>query len=438
MSRQSQGSQASAGFLFCETMNEILKTIQEIDALKNKPRYGWVLCGIDRPESVAQHSFRLAILTWLLGRETAPKINVERAIKIALVHELPKIHESDITGDWNILPKDDRNCVKVLRKISGATVKDKIKKEADQFRREKKIMVKLLAGLKPGLKNDIYSAWLEYKQMNTREGRFVRQADKVETLLQALEYWGGRGASPVIGWWERVDEMVDSPVLLELIASIGRFFYDGKPPAGQLGFLIEVGKLKNKPCREFVSRGAKNPETVAEHAYSVAMATWLLGFGKHFNLDKAVKGALVYEMCNLYACKAVVCCEQCVKGGCREVFGREKFLKREKERIFALEYKKELLALKKLTAGLPPEFSGELVKFWDQCKRQISFAGTFVNQVFWLTTYMEALRMQQENRGFSTARLYDQMRQYIYDPALVDFLEQMEKKLLPKAAKQKK
>jgi len=412
-------------------MKEIIKTLQTIDKLKNKPRYGWVLCGIKDPESVTQHSFRLAIVTWLFGRNALPKINVDRAIKIALAHELPKVREMDISSDWNILPKNGQSCIKILRKISGTTVAEKTKKEAEQLAREKKVMDDLLAGLKAGVRRDINACWLEYKLMSTREGRFVRQADKVETLLQALEYWGAKGASPVIGWWERVDTMVDDPVLLEFIKNINQFFYDGLPAVPELAFLLEIGKMKRKPCREFVSRGAKDPETVAEHAYSVAMATWLLGSGKHFGLDKAIKGALVYEMCNLYACKAVIRCEQCVKGGCAGVFHKPRFLKREKERIFAREYKKELQALKKLTLGLPSEFSGELIKFWDQCKRQISFAGTFVNQVFWLTTYMEALQLSKENRGFSTAKLYDQMRQYIYDPALVEFLETIEKKFLP-------
>jgi putative hydrolase of HD superfamily len=411
-------------------MRSILETLEVFDKLKKKPRYGWVLCGVKNPESVAQHSFRLAIMVWLLGRDAVPKLNVERAVKIALAHELPKIKESDISSDWNILPNDGQNCMKVLKKLAGSTVADKSKREAVQLAKEKKIMQELLLELKPGLRRDVYSCWLEYKLMNTREGRFVRQADKVETLLQAMEYWGSKGASPVVGWWERTDTMVDDPVLLEFIKNIGRFFYDGLPAAPQLAFLIEIGKLKSKPCREFVSRGAVGSETLAEHAYSVALATWLLGFKRPFNLDKAIKSALVYEMCNLYACKAVVRCEQCVKGGCNGVFHKPRFLKSEKEQIFAREYKKELQALKKLTLGLPSEFGGELFKFWDQCKRQTSFAGSFVNQVFWLTTYTEALRLRKKDGIFPVSKLYDQMRQYIYDPELVGFLEAVEKKFL--------
>jgi len=418
-------------------MTEIFDALAEFDKLKDKPRYGWTLCGVKNPESVAQHSFRLAILVWLLARNAKPAINVGRAIKIALAHELPKIKETDIAADWDILPKDDLNCLKILRKMAGTKVSDKLKRETAQMAKESKVMEKLLDGQKSGLKRELYGCWLEYKKMNTREGRFVRQADKVETLLQALEYWGGKGDSPVIGWWERVDTMVDDLALLELIKNIGQFYYAGKPASPQLGFLQRIGKLKSKPCREFVSRGAANPETVAEHAYSVAMASWLLGTGRRFTLDKAIKTALIYEACNLYACKAKVSCEQCVKGGCSGVFQKPRFLKREKERIFAREYKKELLALKKLTAGLDADFCNELINYWDQCKRQITFAGTFVNQVFWLSTYMEALQLYQKDNSFPVARFYDQMRQYIYDPDLVEFLDIIEGKLLPKSERKK-
>ena len=44
-----------------------------------------------------------------------------------------------------------------------------------------------------------------------------------------------------------------------------------------LNFLIEVGKLKKLPRTGFVWLGIKNPETIAQHAFRVAILNWILG-----------------------------------------------------------------------------------------------------------------------------------------------------------------
>jgi 5'-deoxynucleotidase YfbR-like HD superfamily hydrolase len=46
-----------------DTMRAIMKVLHEVGNLKRLRRSGWQLKGVPNPESVADHSFRLAIMS---------------------------------------------------------------------------------------------------------------------------------------------------------------------------------------------------------------------------------------------------------------------------------------------------------------------------------------------------------------------------------------
>jgi putative hydrolase of HD superfamily len=55
--------------------------------LKRTPRTGWVMRNVDRPESVAEHQFRLALMAMSLADKFggAGVIDRDRAIRMCLV-----------------------------------------------------------------------------------------------------------------------------------------------------------------------------------------------------------------------------------------------------------------------------------------------------------------------------------------------------------------
>ena len=55
-------------------------------ALKRVRRRGWVLRGVTEPESVADHSFRTALLALVLARDDS--FDRGRCVAMALVHDL--------------------------------------------------------------------------------------------------------------------------------------------------------------------------------------------------------------------------------------------------------------------------------------------------------------------------------------------------------------
>lgn len=415
-------------------MEEIMDFLLKIGKLKKMPRTGFVWLGIKNPETIAQHAFRVALMNWILARKTKPKMNLEKIIKISLVHDLCEVYAGDMTPYWGLLPEDPEKRLEMLKHYIRLPKALKEKRERIKHRKERAALLKLIKGLDSKTRKEIFGYWMEYERMKSPEGRFVKQGDKVETLLQALEYWGDETDSPVVGWWEEVESLVDDPALRGFLEKIEKFFYERrKTEPSEVNFLLKIGELKRMPRKGWVLRGIKNPETIIEHAFLAAMAVWLLGRKKRLDHEKILKMSLAYEICEIYAGDATPYDKILSKGKEAEVFKRwPRFLKREKERMFLEDYRKERKALEKLTANLPQDLKRELVGLWDECKRQTTFEGTFVNQVYWLTTYLQALQYYKEDKKFPILGWYEQMRQFIYDPDLVEFLNKEEEKFLPR------
>jgi putative hydrolases of HD superfamily len=135
------------------------KFLFEMGQLKNLPRAGWLLLGIPQPESVAEHSFRVAATGITLAAMEGADIG--RTAALALMHDA---HETRI-GD---VPSVGRAYVTTAapEAITGhqtATMPDEVAK----------VFQELTA---------------EYEASDTLESRLAHDADKIETLLQAIEY----------------------------------------------------------------------------------------------------------------------------------------------------------------------------------------------------------------------------------------------------------
>lgn len=130
--------------------------------LKHLRRAGWVKNKIPKPESVAEHSFAVAVLALIL----APKVGVDsnKALKMALIHD---IGEAEI-GD-------------IITIIGSKIVSDPKIKQAQEAKAFKKIF--------KTIKGDEYiKLFEEFEENKTPEARFVKQIDKLEMALQANEY----------------------------------------------------------------------------------------------------------------------------------------------------------------------------------------------------------------------------------------------------------
>jgi len=203
-------------------MKDILNFLIEVGSLKRKPRRGWLVHQIKNSETTAEHIFRTAIIAWVLGKKK--RLNLERVIKIALAHDLCEVYSPDITPYDPLLPKDKKKIKEVLKKWPKFTNNLKIRKYNNKYKSESRALEKLTLKLSPDLKAEIKNLWLDFEKGLTKEGRFVKQVDKVENFLQGMEYWKKHGKIQHRLWIRWIKEILDDPVLLELIGTIENKF----------------------------------------------------------------------------------------------------------------------------------------------------------------------------------------------------------------------
>jgi len=157
----------------------------------------------------------MAIIAWILGSKK--KLNLERVIKMALIHDLCEVYAPDLTPYDPLLPKNSKKALEVLKKWPKFTPSLKIKKYKNKYKSELEGLNKLISKLPLSLKAEIKNLWLDFEKGLTKEGRFVKQVDKVENLLQGIEYWKKYGKIQHRLWMRWIKEIIDDPVLLEFI-----------------------------------------------------------------------------------------------------------------------------------------------------------------------------------------------------------------------------
>ena len=153
---------APRSLLAAEAFRPVLDAYVQINQLKQLYRQGWLRRGVprDRCETVAEHTAGVAWLTLLLAPET-DGLDAERALRMALIHDLGETHAGDIT------PAD------------GVS-------EADKHARERLALQAVVARLPRG--GDWLALWEEYELGRSPEARFVREVDRLEMGLQAAIY----------------------------------------------------------------------------------------------------------------------------------------------------------------------------------------------------------------------------------------------------------
>ncbi|KAL5228111.1 hypothetical protein ABZP36_016376 [Zizania latifolia] len=134
-------------------------------SLKTTKRKGWINHSIKGPESIADHMYRMSLMALIAG--DLPAVDRERCIKIAIVHDIAEAIVGDITPSDGI-PK------------------------AEKSRREQKALNEMCEVLGGGpIADEIKELWEEYENNASIEANLVKDFDKVEMILQALEYEKG-------------------------------------------------------------------------------------------------------------------------------------------------------------------------------------------------------------------------------------------------------
>lgn len=143
---------------------QILDFIKAINDLKFELRYG-VDNTIPKRDSVAAHSWRMSIITFLLAEKLDIGLNINKCMKIALIHDLPEVMVGDTPFSKVVHNPDE---------------------EISKLNREKKGMKTLCSKLPNDLNIEIYNLWEEYALGKTIEAKFVKIMDKIEAAYQSI------------------------------------------------------------------------------------------------------------------------------------------------------------------------------------------------------------------------------------------------------------
>lgn len=157
--------------------------------LKGIERQGWIEHQLENVESVADHTFMVCILAFIL----APYADCDRnkSVILSLVHDVPE----SIVGD--ITPNDSR-------------LKQKHMLEA--------VAIKVIESLISD--SNIYELWKEVELGTTSEGRFVKDLDKLEAALQSKIYENQVGNVDLSEFRARAHASLSTPFVQRLLDEI--------------------------------------------------------------------------------------------------------------------------------------------------------------------------------------------------------------------------
>ena len=186
--------------------------LHEAGHLKHTPRAGWQLAGL-RPESVAEHSYRVAVIAYVIA--TMEGANADRAATLAAFHDLPEARTGDV-------PSVGRRYVQLVDARDVA---------ADQTARLPEV-----------IRDAVRAVIGEFESRATVEAQCAKDADRLESLLQAREY-EGRGNPQARHW---VDSMVRAMVT-ESGKRLAAAALEGSPDGWWREFVIRYGRPIESP-----------------------------------------------------------------------------------------------------------------------------------------------------------------------------------------------
>lgn len=136
---------------------QLLEFLKILEQLKCNTRHSWTTSG--RQESVAEHSWRLAVMAMMIGPEF-PELDMDKVIRMCLIHDWGEAVTGDIPAF--VKTREDRE----------------VEREA----------VSCLAGqLSEPLSTEIGGLFCEMNLCESKEAKLCKALDKIETLIQHNE-----------------------------------------------------------------------------------------------------------------------------------------------------------------------------------------------------------------------------------------------------------
>lgn len=144
-------------------VDEILTFLRRSKGLESAKRYRTSLKG--EQNTVAEHSWRLALMAFVIGTECRLNLDMGHALSLATLHDLAEAQTGDIDA---------------YEQIQGGNALI-----AEKAAQEEAAMRDMTKDLSLGTK--VMVLWREYEEQTTIEAKFVKALDKIEGFLHIAE-----------------------------------------------------------------------------------------------------------------------------------------------------------------------------------------------------------------------------------------------------------
>lgn len=145
------------------TVNDLLNTLHIVEKLKDTTRHSYTSKG--RHESVAEHTFRTALMAYFM-KDEFPEANIDKVIKMCLIHDIGEA----FTGD---IPAFDKT-------------------SADE-ETEKRLLYDWVDNLPAPYNTEMMALYREMEEQQTLEAKLLKALDGLEAVIQhneaALSTW---------------------------------------------------------------------------------------------------------------------------------------------------------------------------------------------------------------------------------------------------------
>jgi len=186
-----------------ERFNHQISFLLELDKLKDIKRQSRIIPSLRR-ENSAEHSWHIAIMALVLGRDYGKDVDLSRVVTMLLLHDIVEID----AGDTYAYDQEGYQ---------------------DKEEREQEAAARIFGLLSPDQAETLRTTWEEFEQGASREARFAHSMDRLMPLLHNYYSQGStwkshgtcksqvqnrmakiREASPEL--WEFAENLIDRAV----------------------------------------------------------------------------------------------------------------------------------------------------------------------------------------------------------------------------------
>ncbi|PLL13267.1 hydrolase [Tabrizicola sp. TH137] len=143
--------------------------LNEADRLKSVLR-ATTLCDGSRPENSGEHSWHLALYALTLADQAEPGVDINRVIRMLLLHDLVEIDVGDVP----------------IHSANGAAHASTETQAAEQRAADR-----IFGLLPPDLAAEFRALWDEFEAAETPDARFAKSLDRVQPVMANLQSGGG-------------------------------------------------------------------------------------------------------------------------------------------------------------------------------------------------------------------------------------------------------